>query len=171
MIHVIRRMFFLNPGRHREGGSPRRSFSGRPSVQTSSFSATFLHLPPSLAPYFSSKCAPQKNLSRTMQQYKKFYFQFLTSLFTAGCIATGLCDSVSLRISTQRCKMVKMFSTTKHYSNITKRQQTVLPTAMYNLQEHASGLWHCFWSQDSNLRPLALIDCCAVHHLEKAWLN
>lgn len=32
MIHAIRRMFSLNPGRHREGGGPRRSFSGRPSV-------------------------------------------------------------------------------------------------------------------------------------------
>lgn len=49
---------------------------------------------------------------------KKFYFQFLTSLFTAGWMATGLCDSVSLRISTKRCTtMVKMFSMTKHYSN------------------------------------------------------
>ncbi len=89
MIHVIRRMFFLIPGRQRDGGGPHRSFGGRPSVQTSSFSAPCLHLSLSLTWYILSKCSAVVNPLEHNAIQKKLFFNSWPACLLQAVVLQG----------------------------------------------------------------------------------
>lgn len=97
MIHVIGRMFVLDPARQQEGGGTNagRSVADHQYTPHLSLQRAFISHSPSLG-ISHLNVHRRENLWRTIQYKKNSIFRFLTSLFTAGCIATGQRDSCSI---------------------------------------------------------------------------
>lgn len=85
MSHIIRKIFFLNPGRQREKDG---NHTGR-SVANHQYKP-HLFLPLSPTPSHLVFLIRMRSAKKQCNTKKKIYFQFLTSPFSAGCVATGL---------------------------------------------------------------------------------
>lgn len=131
-------------GSEKEVG-PHRSLSGRPSVYTSSFSAAGLHLPLSLTWYFSSKCSQaRKPLEDNPIQKKNSIFRFLTSPFSAGCIATGQWDSCYIADELKKGAKLR-FKLFKLATNCDFRRylypQQHANCKLWGVGHHSLGIW------------------------------